>query len=133
VGVGVRERECVNRDAYMAEILIHRLEIAYYVNNTHVLFSYIFTTLIREWGLSPRASLYINPGVGTVSKRITWRYSLYVCVCVCVCVCVYVPQLEYNNIHCGYPHFFHCGTRNGIDNQRSVGVIGSRISSCWHP
>ena len=38
-----------------------------------------------------------------------------------------------NNIHCGTRNFFHCCTRNGIDNQRSVGVIGSRSSSCWHP
>ena len=36
VCVGVRKRECVHRDAYMAEILIHRLEIVYYVYNIHM-------------------------------------------------------------------------------------------------
>ena len=43
VCVDVRKRECVHRDAYMAEILIHRMEIAYYVNNTHMYYSAIYS------------------------------------------------------------------------------------------
>ena len=59
--VGVRKRECVNRDAYMAEILIHKLQIAYYVNKyTYELFSHIFTTPIREWVVSESVVSYIT-------------------------------------------------------------------------
>jgi hypothetical protein len=66
VCVGVRKRECVHRDAYMTEILIHRLEIVDYVYNIHMYYSAIYS------------QPYSGSGDRPVSKS-------SVCVCVCLC------------------------------------------------
>ena len=67
--MGVRKRECVNRDTYMAEILIHRLQIAYYVNKyTYVLFSHIFTNPIRELVVSESVVSYIKSSKAAITS-----------------------------------------------------------------